>query len=171
MKTRLTVIALTFVSFFGCQVFAADDARTDKTRFQGLLRELTTVEAEYDNTIRQAMSEKKEGDQISLETKSKIVALGDKRDRIMDRLTIISLRHGWDIPDGKDGLDKSNIPDEKKRIFAPADEVIRERFTLQARKIAEGTTLPIITLDSHEEKTSKEKASNTSSKASIAVKK
>ena len=157
MKTKVSMIVLAVVSLFSCHVFAADDARADKTRFNSLLRELRIVEAEYNNTINQAMSEKHQDDQTSLETKSKIMALADKRDRILDRLTIISLRHGWEIPDSKNDQNGSKVSDEKKRIFAPADEVIRERFAQQAKKIAEGITLPIISINSQAKEIKKEK--------------
>jgi len=171
MKTKVNMIVLIVVSLFSCHALAADDARADKTRFNSLLRELRTVEAEYNNVIKQAMSEKQKDDQTSLETKSKIMGLSDKRDRIMDRLTIISLRHGWEIPDGKDDQNSSNMSDEKKRIFAPADEVIRERFAQQAKKIAEGIALPVISIKTQASETKKEKTLFGSSKESETAKK
>lgn len=147
MKTKVTLIVLVVVSFFNCNCLASDDARADKTRFNSLVRELRTVEAEYHQVVKQAVSEKKKDNQASLETKSRMMFLSDKRDRIMDRLTIISLRHGWDIPDNKDSKNIDDIPDEKQRIFARADEVIRESFTQQAKKIAESITLPVISME------------------------
>ena len=157
MKTKVTIIVLAMVSFFSCNCLASDNARADKTRFNSLLRELRTAEAEYHNVVKQAMSEKQNDDQTSLETKSKVMALSDKRDRLMDRLTIISLRHGWEIPDNKDSKNINDIPDEKQRIFAPADEVIRERFAQQAKKIAESITLPVISMKPKNKDPKKEK--------------
>ena len=109
-----------------------EDTTVDRSRYQSLLREIQSVEADYQKLQNQAFVEAKTKGDASLETKSRLLALSDKRQRIMDRLLLLSLRHGWDIPDPEMPAVSGTpqVLDEKQRIFAPADEIIKQNPTL-----------------------------------------
>ena len=127
----------------------ADDVTAARARYQRLMREVKSVDSEYSRVLQQAFNEKKKDGKASLEAKSRLIALSDKRDRTCDRLLLLSLRHGWDIPDtDKPGADSSPVADEKERIFTPADQMIREKFAQEARRIADKVKLPLITIKS-----------------------
>ena len=127
-----------------------EDAAADRSRYQSLLREIQSVEADYHRFQNQAFIEAKTDGDASLETKSRLLALSDKRQRIMDRLLLLSLRHGWDIPDPEmpAASGTPQVLDEKQRIFAPADEIIRQKFAEEARRIAARIKLPVISVAS-----------------------
>ena len=130
------------------QAVDAQENTTDKTKYRSLLREIKTVEAEYTVVQSQAVKEVKRDGSAALETKSRLQGLEDKRNRIMDRLLLLSLRYGWDIPDRNMPTDQSvNEPtDERDRIFAPADEIIKKMFVKEAREIAGKIQLPLISI-------------------------
>ena len=125
-----------------------EDATADKSRYHRLLREIKSVEADYHKVQNQAFIEAKSEGKASLETKSRLLAISDKRRRIMDRLLLMSLRHGWDIPDPEmpaaSGI--TQPLDDKERVFAPADEIIKEKFAQEAHRIAAQVKLPVISL-------------------------
>lgn len=128
------------------------DATADKVRYQGLLREIRSAEADYHKVQNQAFAEAKNEGKASLETKSTLLALSDKRRRILDRLLLLSLRHGWEIPDPEmpTASAASNVLNERERVFALADQLIKEKFAEEARRIAGRISLPVISLPSTE---------------------
>jgi len=125
-----------------------EDATADKSRYHRLLREIKSVEADYHKVQNQAFIEAKSEGKASLETKSRLLALSDKRRRIMDRLLLLSLRHGWDLPDPEmpTASGTTRPLDDKERVFAPADEIIKEKFAQEAQRIAAKIRLPVISV-------------------------
>ena len=88
----------------------------------------------------------KEG-KASLETKSRLMSVANKRDRLVNRIMLLALRHGWAMP-GTERLQEESdeIPDERQRIFEPADRMIKERFARDTRRIAAKIALPLISI-------------------------
>ena len=120
----------------------------DKTRYRALIREVQSVEVELSKIQDLAVKEVKQQGEASLETKSNLQSLENKRNRLMDRLLMLSLRYGWDIPDRNAPVNSSvkDSTEERDRIFAPADEIIKKRFAQEAREIAGQLKLPLISL-------------------------
>jgi hypothetical protein len=127
----------------------SDDVMADKVRYQRLLRDVKSIDADYSKAIKQAQVETKRDGKASLETKSRLLSLTDRRDRVVNRITLLALRHGWDIPGTDTSEDKaSQIPDEKHRVFEPADQMIKEKYARDARRIAAKIVLPVVTIES-----------------------
>lgn len=158
MKTKIIVASMIGFLMLGSSGAPADsnansnDVKADRIRYQKLLREIKSVDAEYSRVLQQAVSETKKDGKASLETKSRLLALSDKRDRIVNRLTLLSLRHGWEVPlTNRSDVNASQVLDEKQRVFEPADEMVKQKFAEEARRIASSITLPIISIESEKE--------------------
>jgi hypothetical protein len=125
------------------------DERTDKARYNKLLHDFKAVNTERANILNQAVSEAKKDGQASLETKSHLLALSEKRDRTYNRLVILSLRHGFELPKvAESGSEATETKDEKDRVFEPADQMIKQIFAQEAKQIASNITLPLISIES-----------------------
>jgi hypothetical protein len=148
---QLTMLITTAVLLVASSVQAMTDTRdsiTDKTKYRSLIREIKLVETDYAKAQNLAVNEVKRDGGASLETKSRLQNFEGRRNRIMDRLLMLSLRYGWDIPDRNMPIDKSvsESMGERDRIFASADEIIKKKFVNEAREIASRLKLPLISI-------------------------
>jgi len=73
------------------------------------------------------------------------------RDRTINRLTILSLRHGWEMPDTSTPEATEQIPDERQRVFEPAEQIIKDTFSKEASRIAKTVALPLVPLESQQQ--------------------
>jgi hypothetical protein len=139
----------------------SEDVRADRARYQSLLREVRSVDSDYAKTLQQALNETKTNGEASLEIKSRLLSLTDKRDRLINRVTLIALRHGWEIPGSEPpGVNSAPVPDDRQRVFESADQMIRDRFASDARRIASKIKLPVVPIESvrQDERAAKRKA-------------
>lgn len=155
MKTKNIILTAVIAILIGTSISFADsaDVRADRSRYEGLLRDIRKIDAEYSQILKKAMQEAKEKDNgsASLETKSRLLALTEKRDRAINRLTILSLRHGWEMPDTSTPEATAQIPDERQRVFEPAEQIIKDTFSKEASRIAQTVTLPLVPLESQQQ--------------------
>jgi len=155
MKTKNIILIAVIAVLVGTSISFADsaDVRADRSRYEGLLREIRKIDAEYSQVLKKAMEEAKEKDNgsASLETKSRLLALTEKRDRTINRLTILSLRHGWEMPDTSTPEATEQIPDERQRVFEPAEQIIKDTFSKEASRIAKTVALPLVPLESQQQ--------------------
>lgn len=154
MNVRAMILSMAALFMLGASWVGAasnprlEDEAADRARYQGLLRDIKSVDAQYSKALRQALFETQNDGKASLETKSQLLSLRDKRDRIINRITLIALRHGWEIPTGdQPDLSASRIPDERERVFEPAEQMIKDKFALDARRIAGRLNLPVIPIE------------------------
>ena len=141
-------IAMFVVLTWGGLAIASETAeeRRDRATYNGLLNELNKVRAEYARALRTAVQEAKaNGGKASLEAQSGVLAARNKADRVHERLTLLALRHGWEIPE----VDLSSgtvqpVQTEDQKIFQPAKHLIVERFAEDARRIAAVVRLPVL---------------------------
>jgi len=155
MNAKLAVLSIVVSLILGSSLALADlnsnskDVIADKALYQRLLREIDSVDAEYSRAMRQAILETREDGKASLETQSNLLALSDKRDRIVNRVTLLSLRHGWDIPNAdRLSANTAQIADARKRVFEPAEQMIKQKFAQDARRIAKIVNLPVVSIKS-----------------------
>ena len=148
-RIRPVVFAL---GMFGSIAFAeadvkAKEATSDRMRYQQLTRELKTVDEAYHSAMKQAVLETQKQGQATLETKSRLLSLANRRDRLINRITLLALRHGWSIPGRHTPkANRKGSHDETLRIFEPADRMIRTKFKQDARRIAAHIALPPVSL-------------------------
>ena len=104
MNTRRIILLMIASQAFGWGRALADiypsarDIAADKVRYQNLCRDIKVIDADHAKAMKQAVSETEKDGSASLETKSRLLSLRDRRDRLVDRVTLIALRHGWKIP-------------------------------------------------------------------------
>lgn len=152
MRTLVTVLT-TVLFLAGSVAFAAEerDERVEKARdkatYDQMVGQIRQVEAQYNQVLAQAMKEARESNgSAPLETQSKLIGLREKRDRLLDRLLIVSLRWGWDMPDMNAPAASADAPvrTQSDQVFEPAERVIKARFAVEAQRIAAAVKLPII---------------------------
>ena len=97
-----------------------------------------------------AMSEARDNDgKANPETKARLLSVRDERDRLMARMLILSMRHGWEIPDlDKPTVSKSSRQESEDSVFGAVDVLVNRRFTMEARRIVETLPLPVVSLES-----------------------
>jgi len=121
----------------------------DKVRYRSLTRQIREIDRKYNQVLEMAMDEAhgSESGQASLETQAELLALKGQRDRLNDRVTVLALRHGWDLPGLEvtkdDGRTASSGTDE---VFAASAAIVRQGFVKDAREIGGRVGLPVITL-------------------------
>ena len=148
IKVILIVVVVTVTS---SSSFAGNtqDEQADRVVYNQLSRELQRVHSQYAMAIRKGVAQAQNNDgKASYSSKAQILALRDEFDRKMTRLTLIALRHGWEILDFKGGPRKevTHTVSGKEQIFAPADALITEAFKYQAEQIAITIRLPVISV-------------------------
>ena len=146
------LIAVTLLCICTTSVLAADqDERIDRSVYNRLIRQVRQTDAESAQVVGKAMREARESTagKASLETQSQILALRNRRDRLMNRLLVVSLRFGWEVPDFNQpsNVQNGSAPTESEQIFEPAEQIISARFAVESRKIASRLVLPVITID------------------------
>lgn len=153
-RTTLAIIIMVTVALTSARAVAQGSGeRADRGRFNRLIQQIQRVDANYANAMQIGMTEARQSDgSASDTTQAKLLALRDERDRKMNRLVLLSVRHGWDIPD----IDSPSVQQhvtvvtEKDKIFAPAQDAIKSRFKQEAIAIAAKLTLPIISVRTQE---------------------
>jgi hypothetical protein len=153
MTGMLGALVLAAATSFGnvdVQPEGPDEALVkDKVRYRSLTRQIREIDRKYSQVLDMAMEEAhgSETGEASLETQAELLALKGKRDRLNDRVTVLALRHGWDLP----GLDV-NQSDERsalsgtEEVFAASSAIVRQGFVNDAREIAGRVELPVISL-------------------------
>lgn len=153
MKTVLEVTAMVLALAAAASTsFAADDAKetgADRAVYNRLVRELRTSHAELKAAYDDALAEARAGDgKARDDTKAKILALRDEIDRKTTRLLMVSVRHGWDVPDFSSEADKKAVrppaPASRRSVFLPVDGQIRSMLAREAAQIAARVHLPVI---------------------------
>ena len=121
----------------------------DRATYNRLTDQVRDVDQEFAQAMQDAMREAREGDgKASLETQSRVLGLREKRDRLMTRITLVALRHGWKLPDqNPDGTVKPGQGSSTDKFFEPASDMIRNRFAAESKRIAAAVSLPVVSIE------------------------
>ncbi len=125
-----------------------DPVQSDRAMFNSLVRQMRRVDRDTETAMDQAMAEARtSGGQASLETKARLLSLRDERDRVHSRLLILSMRHGWDIPElDPAAAAASNRKEAEDSVFGSVDTLVKRRFATEARRIAITARLPVVSM-------------------------
>ena len=122
--------------------------QADLVTYNRLLTQVKHIDRDYTQTLNRAMRQARANDgQSDLKTLADLLALRDNRDRVMARLTILGLRHVWDLPDSQSAFSTAAIQVRTagQQVFEPAEQIIKARFAEEAEQIAAAIKLPVIT--------------------------
>ena len=152
LKLRI-LVGLLLTAVLGVATMAPGQSdvkqQVDLISFNRLLTQIRQIDHEYDLTVRKGMREARDhGGKARVESLATLLSLRDRRDRVMARLTLLGLRHGWELPGSSAPGDIRLIapPSPRQEIFNPADRIIKERFAVEAQRIANALDLPVISL-------------------------
>ncbi|MEL6330105.1 MAG: hypothetical protein AAFR38_10615 [Planctomycetota bacterium] len=120
----------------------------ERQEYRTLTRQLIKLDREYQALLDDAFDEARssESGEASMERRAEILNLRDERDRVSQRLQLLALRHGWDLPSLDDPSASTENEIEisgREQIFAPASGVIATRAQAEALSIAERIPLPL----------------------------
>jgi hypothetical protein len=121
--------------------------QADLVTYNRLLTQVKQIDRDYTQTLNRAMRQARaSGGQSDLSTLADLLALRDNRDRVMARLTMLGLRHGWDLPDSQSAFSTKEIKlkTASEQVFEPAEQIIKARFAEEAEQIAAAIKLPVI---------------------------
>ena len=117
--------------------------QADLVTYNRLLTQVKHIDRDYTQTLNRAMRQARANDgQSDLKTLADLLALRDNRDRVMARLTILGLRHVWDLPDSQSAFSTAAIQvrTASQQVFEPAEQIIKARFAEEAEQIAAATS-------------------------------
>ena len=122
----------------------------DRALLYRLVRQVRRIDRDMETLMQQAMAEAAGNDgQANPETKARLLSLRDERDRLFSRMLILSMRHGWEIPDlDKPSVNSSSGKEAEASVFGAIDELVRRRFAAEAIRIAKRVRLPVVSLES-----------------------
>lgn len=148
--TGLTLAALLLLA---APARAQDEGskQADLVTYNQLMHQVRQLDRDYSRVMSKAMevarSNNGKADQVTM---AELLSLRDKRDRIMSRLTVLSLRYGWELPSSAPGSSSeatsSALPRaiQQQPVFRPAEQLIQARFADEAGRIARRIRLPIV---------------------------
>ena len=161
-------ISLSFVVAMTCSLFAALPATAQDTDFSSqapayqstdqadraqlyrLIRQVRRIDRDSEQLMDQAMAEaRNNGGSADPVTKARMLSLRDQRDRLFSRMLILSMRHGWEIPDfDKPTVKRSSRQESEQSVFGAIDVLVHRRFAADARRLAATLPLPVVSLAS-----------------------
>jgi hypothetical protein len=124
--------------------------QADRVTLRTLTRKVRRIDRETDDLMDRAMQEARDNNgKANPETKAKLLSLRDERDRHFSRMLVISMRHGWPIPD----LDRSTATESEREdyeasVFGSVDVLVQRRFAVEAKRMAGRITMPVVSLES-----------------------
>lgn len=151
MRNRMIMgYALTLAALVGTAVFAGQKAGAvvDRRVYSRLTEQVRQVDVGLARVLAEAMKEARQGNgRASVETQSRLLGLREKRDRVLSRLTIVSLRHGWPMPSqNPPAAAKPGPKPRREGVLEPAAVMIRARFAAESQRIAASVKLPVISV-------------------------
>ncbi len=161
-------ISLSFVVAMTCSLFAvpsvtAQDAalpsqapalkstdQADRAQLYRLVRQVRRIDRDSEQLMDQAMAEaRSNGGSADPVTKARMLSLRDERDRLFSRMLILSMRHGWEIPDfDKPTVNRSSRQESEQSVFGAIDVLVNRRFAADAMRLAATLPLPVVSLES-----------------------
>ena len=124
--------------------------QVDRALLYRLIRQVRRIDRENEELMDRAMSEARDNDgKANPETKARLLSVRDERDRLMARMLILSMRHGWEIPDiDKPSVSTSSRQEAEDSVFGAVDVLVNRRFAMEARRIVATLPLPVVSLES-----------------------
>ena len=126
--------------------------KADKALLNRLIRQVRRIDRDTEELMDKAMNEaRNNGGSAEAMTKAHLLSLRDERDRLFSRMFILSIRHGWAIPD----IDKPTAIRSSRRaaehsVFGAIDTLVNRRFAAEAKRIAATLSMPVVSLKSME---------------------
>ncbi len=132
----------------GAAVKSTDQA--DRAQLYRLVRQVRRIDRDSEQLMDQAMAEARtNGGSADPVTKARMLSLRDQRDRLFSRLLILSMRHGWEIPDfDKPTVSRSRRQESEQSVFGAIDVLVNRRFAADAMRLAATLPLPVVSLES-----------------------
>ncbi|MEM0983710.1 MAG: hypothetical protein AAGI17_07165 [Planctomycetota bacterium] len=130
-----------------------DAPASERAKYRRLERDIRKIDFDYEKLLQKSIedAQNSEDGEVSLERQAELINLRDERDRLLNRLQLLALRHGWDLPDFSNNFGSGNAAGEggeprmteKEQVFASAANEIRSRASEEAMIIARRIPLPI----------------------------
>jgi hypothetical protein len=126
--------------------------KADKAMLNRLIRQVRRIDRDTEALMEKAMNEARNNDgSAEAVTKAQLLSLRDERDRLFSRMFILSIRHGWAIPDiDKPTASKANRKEAHDSVFGAIDTLVNRRFAAEAKRIAATLSMPVVSLKSME---------------------
>jgi len=150
MYLRHLTLCIVCIIGLATTAYGQDDGadRADRSLFTRLTRQVQRIDRQSDELMDQAMEEARRGDgEAGLETKARLLSLRDERDRTISRMLVLSMRHGWALPDfSATTAKKTGSREAEEAVFGSVDVLVRRRFASEARLIADAMRFPVVSL-------------------------
>ncbi len=158
-RTALCGIVLLGISTATLAQEVAKENTADKANYSKLIRQIRKDSSALVTVRSEAIDEARENDGLaSPVTKAQILSLQDRIDRKNTHLTLLSLRHGWEIPSFEEPKTNANNTASgggivtsaglRAEIFGSVDRMIRDTLAAEAMEISAKIALPVISIGS-----------------------
>ena len=134
----------------GETVGPAEAVQKDREVYDRLVREIRDDRAALSRAYGRGVAEaRKNGGQPPTARRAEIIALRERIDRNGVRLMLVAGRHGWPVPELSSATvveGKAEPEVDPRDQLVPPDPVIADVLSADARKVAAGIRLPVISL-------------------------
>ncbi len=149
---RTVVLSLMIAGWAGTTAHAEDDMRhKDRGTFNRLASQIRSARGKLATAQAKALAHAhRNNGEVPDPLKAEIVSLQDEIDRKKNRIELVALRHGWEIPDfdAESVVTAARTPGlSRKEVFSAADRLINDALRGEAYEIAAGLTLPVISFN------------------------
>jgi hypothetical protein len=122
--------------------------RKDRSTYNKLVRQIRVARSKLADLERKAVAKAHDnGGTAPDPIKAEILSVQDDIDRKTNRLELITLRHGWEMPDFENDQGKTGTVDalaSREAVFGPVDRMVQRAMHREATQLAATVYLPII---------------------------
>ncbi len=143
----LTVILMTSIAL-PLTASAAGDAseKRDRATFNQLARQVRVAKSKLELAKKKGLEQAHHNNgRVDDGLKAEILSLRDEIERKTNRLELVALRHGWDMPDFANVTAAPRHKSETRaEVFGAADRIILSALYEEANHIASKVYLPVV---------------------------
>jgi len=123
-----------------------DAARAD---FESMRREILRIDSNISKQTAKALNEARTGGgQADPETVAQLLSMRDQRDRVFNRMLVLSTRYGFEMPNmSPESRAEENTRRPPTNPFEPLQAQLRSQIRAEAILLATSVRMPVISLD------------------------
>ena len=154
MNTRIIVRSATWLligSLAGPLAVSAAEpadpsAKRDRATYNQLARQVRVAKSKLELAKKKGLEQAHRNDgRVDDALKAEILALRDEIERKTNRLELVALRHGWEMPDFANVKPHAKHGSETRaEVFGAADRMIMAALDEEAQHIAANVYLPVV---------------------------
>lgn len=128
---------------------AQSEVDAAKADFEAMRREILRIDSNISKQTAKALDEARTGGgQADPETVAQLLSMRDQRDRVFNRMLVLSTRYGFEMPNmSPESRAEENTRRPPTNPFEPLQAQLRSQIRAEAILLATSVRMPVISLD------------------------